>query len=184
MTASIKHITINTGHARDSLAGEVEPRIVDQMAAVVWHMSHTLGTRLPAPLAGFHLSTPPIRGRCMLCWLYRTSDELFIMTIGVATEQACADKVWAELCNDGELEPEERDDTPEVPWVAVLLQPGLESIEPETVKMVRDFDRSLAWGFLKWLDTYEAEEARLRERSRWADALISRVRHGEGGDKP
>ncbi|MBO0710384.1 MAG: hypothetical protein J2P47_03785 [Acetobacteraceae bacterium] len=153
MTARfLRHITLNTGHSRDSVADEVRPDVIDAMVQFVDGLGDE-PVGIPPPLDGYAV-TGFRRGLCMTATMLW--ERTPIITIGVAAHSLCGRALWDNLIEGvmpipGAAEFSPR--PPPEPWLAVRLEPSFFRRVPEQhIGMFGDFERCLGWGFLAWLE--------------------------------
>lgn len=162
----IRHITLTTGHARDSYRNEVNDSVVALCADLVRQIIAAPNTKLPMPhMPGYTISGEGI-GRCLLATIYAGPTSL--IQFGVAGHQRCGADLWRRL-NEfgflaGTLKPAEQqqgvltggtkgvyeiiDQQPRAPWCAAALDIGITQ-HVEHMAAFGDFERCLAWGFLE-----------------------------------
>lgn len=138
----IRHITLTTGHSRDSFAGEVSAEALAACRGVVERLSKS---RQPVP--GF--SDFEVTGARQACSMVLTvwRAEIPIITMGVATHSRDGASLWRVLHETAaeSLQTEPQRCPPE-PWAAVLIHGGIALVPNETL-WVGDFERCIAWAF-------------------------------------
>lgn len=152
---TIKHITLTSGHARDTTADEVPGKVTDAMAPLLDHLAlsgddsaETVPlTAAGANLPGFSLSGRA-HGRCLVAVVWADGPpSVAIASIGVALHSRCAAGLWRGLHQWGTLpvvtDPE---GCPAEPWVAAALDEGALD-HPDAMHWLGDFERCLAWAW-------------------------------------
>jgi len=135
----LQHVTLNTGNLVASPRDQVLPKTVRWLAPMV-----RKGRGAPAGIpfaitnrgedtALFSIGEPPVVF-CACCWAEDRSAEAWAAMLatmrGLGMTRA----------------PETR---PAVPWLAVLLLPGMAAMPVETVAQLGDMERCLAWTLIK-----------------------------------
>lgn len=145
----LTHITLTSGDSRRSPRSEVDEAVIDYLAREV----------LPAALRGY-APLPVENPRCVVN-AAATDDALVatvwesrgeargapIITIGIAA--ARSPEVWA-LLHRQATTPVATDPSkpPNAPWCAARLEVGA-ALHAEAMEWVADFERCLAWAFLR-----------------------------------
>jgi len=150
----IRHITLTTGHARDSFAGEVAPNVTEAMQGLISRICAGEVSE-PVSLQEYALVGPySISGRCSSRCLTATvyadgpPSEL-ICTIGIATHSRCGATLWRALHTYGQIPvATDPDECPPEPWVAAALDEGALT-HPDALEWLGDFERCLAWGWVR-----------------------------------
>ena len=144
----IRHVTLTTGHARDSLAGEVSPSALARAQAIIVGFASGEVSE-PTPVMPGYSVTGRASGRCLVATVYADGppSEL-VATIGVATHSRCGASLWRNLHQWGRT-PVVTDPTrcPPEPWVAVALDEGAAPHE-DAMHWLGDFERCLAWAWV------------------------------------
>jgi len=153
MFDALTHITIATGHsavtARSDVAGEVLMRlqpVIDAesgsipLAGVYLDFVRPLDPVTHKPRGGAAawsilggLKPPaPLLAQCVVCWDEDVAAECWEMVLHMQRATG--------------MEPSPRAKRPEtLPWLAVVIAPGMASASHETVSMLGDMERCLAW---------------------------------------
>lgn len=145
MNRFIRHITLTTGHSRDSYAGEVTPEAVEVCKDLIRQMVAVQRPRIP----GFEsFSVTGVRhGRCFVATVWSGGEP--IVTIGIATHSRCGAEVWQALHKSASLLcATSADQCPTEPWCAARLEPH-SLFYPDVMAWVGDFERCMAWA---WID--------------------------------
>ncbi len=149
VSAYIRHVTLTTGHARDSFPGEVDPDVLEQCRTLIAEcLDDTNATHpIPGP-TGYSLSAEATT-RCLtaVVWADGPPSES-IATIGVATHSRCGASLWRHLHRWGTA-PVTTDpaSVPPEPWVAAALEAGIVQ-HVGAAEWLGDFERCLAWAWL------------------------------------
>jgi hypothetical protein len=165
MARYIRHVTLTTGHVRDSAADEID---ADALAAC-----RDLIARVTAGSASESASIPGCpgyslmgraNGRCiaLTVWADGPPSEC-ICTIGVARHSRCGATLWQALCVYGTgplgvpqtapgdhmtIDPARQ---PSVPWVAAALEEPI-ARHMDAAQWLGDFSRCLAWAWIAMLE--------------------------------
>lgn len=146
----IRHVTLTTGHARNSLAGEVSPDAV----AVCRELIERACADPDAPPSvaipgaeGYSLTARrTAKCLCAIVWAEGPPSET-LCTIGIATHSRCGAVLWRELHRWGETpvvtDPER---CPPEPWVAAALDEAA-ARHVDAMAWLGDFERCLAWAW-------------------------------------
>lgn len=145
MVKFIRHITLTTGHVRDSFAGEVSPAAVDVCKDLIRQMNACKRPRIPG-FESFSVSGVS-HGRCFVATVWSGNEP--IVTIGIATHSRCGAEVWRALHKSTTMPCATNvDSCPSEPWCAARLEP-LFLWYPDAMQWVGDFERCLAWAFVE-----------------------------------
>lgn len=156
-----EHITLTTGHTCQQARSEVSPHIAEYLAEKIsaalcndgWTDLNeaNIGSKLQLSVSETNLNAT--------LWLPCKSPRPAVF-IAVAAEGLCGVDAWKPLCahaNPGTLCVSSQ--APSHPWIGVVLkEPNpLDLMEVfayvEMTKWAGDFERCLAWGFVKWLES-------------------------------
>ena len=155
MSGTLAHLTLNTGHIRESPRDEVGADILAVLAPLVAED----GGPLPPPFGGYHLTIARGEGEaagsalytftgarglplatCLICWRPEIAAETWArmvtlrtaaVTLGVATMPANARRPAT------------------VPWLAVLLWPSLAFDRGDALSWLGDAERVIAWALIE-----------------------------------
>ncbi|WP_458789296.1 hypothetical protein [Adonisia turfae] len=150
---SVAHVTLTTGHLRQSPRREVADSIVAELRPLIDAI--VAGKTVPIPgLEGYSISGRSSgedgAGRCLsvIVWAERPEVEP-ICTIGIAAHSRCGARLWRSLHEVATL-PAATDPgrQPAAPWVAAALQAGLDR-HLEAASWLGDFERCLAWTWIE-----------------------------------
>jgi hypothetical protein len=149
---SIVHLTLNTGDRVEQHRAEV----TDDAIRVLTPLVNKGGGRLPDPFSAFRVelardpgdgwnSFTVYHGRnsiveCGLCWDVKDSRKLWDV---ICNQYLCA-------CNTTAVDWTNAPTMPStVPWLAVILLPGLLSLTRDDVLWLGDFERCLAFAIIE-----------------------------------
>ncbi len=140
----VRHVTLQTGHTRQSWRHEVDPEVLPLASALLERA--LAGERVPIPGADGCEMTAASAGRCCLVTAWRGDAPL--VTTGIAAHSRCGAELWRRL-HDAPWTPLATAGTarPPEPWCAALLQPGL-ALHPSAAHWLGDYERVMAWAFL------------------------------------
>lgn len=150
----IRHITLTTGHARDSLPGEVSEDAIQALQPLIERVAAG-DVAEPVSLSAFAEVGPySVTGRasrkCLVLSVYHDGPpSALVCSIGVAAHSRCGASLWRNLHRWGRLpvatDPE---DCPPEPWVAAALDEG--ALEhTDAMHWLGDFERCIAWAWLR-----------------------------------
>lgn len=150
----IHHVTLNTGHTRRSLAGEVSAEALAACkASLAICLSGTqqrapLGADLAPDIAAYQL-TATAQGRCLVATIWHGHDP--VCTVAIARHGRCGSHLWrlmhepapgvAPLVTDGAMQPQ-------APWCAVRLEAGI-TRHLDAAQWLGDYERCLAWAWIE-----------------------------------
>lgn len=145
MSQLIRHITLTTGHVRDSFAGEVSPEAVEVCKDLIRQMNACKRPRIPG-FESFSVSGVS-HGRCFVATVWSGDDP--IVTIGIATHSRCGAETWRALHKSATLLcATSADQCPPEPWCAARLEPHC-MYYPDVMDWVGDFEKCLALAFFQ-----------------------------------
>ena len=141
----IQHITLNTGHSRDSHRSEIRDDVIALLQNLLVRACE--GEEVMIPYVGFYSLTAQCTGECLAASVYADHTNL-LCSIVVAADPICAAELWPTMHRLVPL-PLATDPTeiPDTPWCAVLLTEQCHQY-PEAMEWLGDFERSLAWSYL------------------------------------
>ena len=142
----IYHVTLQTGHSRQSWRNEIDPEALRATADLLARALQHGPVELPVKPAGYTMRATA-EGRCMLATVLHDEDAP-IVTLGVATTSRCGAGLWRALVTTGDQSLGNIAQPPGAPWCAVRLEVGLQLMS-DAVGWLGDFERCVAWA---WLD--------------------------------
>jgi hypothetical protein len=153
---NIRHITLTTGHTRDSAPAEVPEHITEAMWPLIEHIANSGANAETLPMADIGAALPGYsvsgraEGRCLVATVWADGPpSLVVASIGVALHSRCGSALWRGLHQWGTLpvvtDPEH---PPAEPWVAAALDMGALQ-HPDCLGWLGDFERCLAWAWLR-----------------------------------
>lgn len=156
----IRHITLTTGHVRNSYYGEAGDDIVAACRDLITRATADEGaTPARIPGVGAYSLTGQASARCLTLsvWADGPPAEV-ICTIGVALHSLCGATLWRRLHQWSEAPVlTDRTKCPPEPWVSAALQAGIER-HPGALAWLGDMERCLAWAWLEMRDKTRDQE--------------------------
>ncbi len=161
----IRHLTLNTGHSRDSPREEVGEDIIDTCRdLIVGCLASHLYEPIPAARDPDCVLVATREGRCLVA----TVSALFVadhgelagelrriplVTIGVAESARCGATLWRALHAGREPGLQtDRNHPPQAPWCAARLEPSISyQLFAGAAHWLGDFERCLAWAWIDYL---------------------------------
>lgn len=134
------HLTLTTGHRRESPRSEVADHVVAMLRPVVLRALHG-----PARVPGGAVVVSAVReGTCATVAL-RHEDGTPLLTLGLAPGEEGAAATWRAL-HDGAATPlaTSAEEVPPIPWCADRLETGL-ALHSEVAAWTGDLARCLYW---------------------------------------
>lgn len=144
----IRHITLTSGHSRDSQPGEMPRSVRAALAPLIERMAAgEVAEAIPVPGMPGYSITGRASKHCLVAVVWRDRPARALASIGVAARSRCGAPIWRALHTWGEV-PVVTDPAqcPAAPWVAVALD-TLDPDEP-ALGWLGDFERCLAWAFV------------------------------------
>lgn len=177
----LRHVTLNTGHQRDSRRDEISPEAMASCLDLIERLVAAGNTPLPHPegysvagiagartsaeadfaevierASGLHLS-----GRCLTAAVYRdVAPNQPLALIAVADHQRCGSTTWANLraiADQYRIPAMTSLRQPPTPWCAALLLPGI-ATDAEAAHWLGDFERCLGWAWVQHIRTPQTAE--------------------------
>jgi hypothetical protein len=146
----IRHVTLTTGHARDSLQSEVSAHAVAVCRALIERVvDGDVSEAIPIPGAPGYSIAGRRAGKCMVATVYADGPpSVLICTIGVAAHSRCGSRLWREMHRWGTTPVATSPDRcPHEPWCAAALDEGAVT-HPDAMTWLGDFERCLAWAWV------------------------------------
>lgn len=138
---AMMHLTLNTGHVRESPRSEVGDDIIDKLRPLV----QTTGGPLPHP-RGYSVQITRA-GRDAMYTISRVMDDEAapLVTCGLAVDDPAA--VWHALvqCTGGAIQAEM---PPVTPWLGVVIHP-VALLAPAALNWLGDAERCIAWALIE-----------------------------------
>lgn len=152
----IRHITLTSGHVRDSLSNEVSQVALEYYKQLIREITNP---NEPDKYVAVFPEIPEytINGALengnLIATVWR--NEVPIVTIGVAMGLSEGSDLW-KIMHQDQIWPltlaTREDQCPTDPWCAAKIQPGL-MLYPDAARWLGDFERCLAWAFLLTLNS-------------------------------
>ena len=141
----IRHITLTTGHTRDSQSREVPQAIRATLAPLVQGLNAAGPAGLPMPGFPGYRVAGKVSARCLVATVHR--GDAVLASIGVAGHSRCGAVLWRGLHDWGDTPvATDRGQPPAAPWVAAALDAA--GLTDPAVHWLGDFERCLAWAFV------------------------------------
>lgn len=146
----IRHLTIDTGHQRDSYRDEVADDIVAMLQPLLDRAARGEHVPIPGDIEPACTMTGGVgRDRALLLTICAVVAHLPILQIGVAPSSLASAAIWREWFGCA------RDDrTPAAPWCCVRIMPAM-AVYPSAAAWLGDFERCAAWAWLQSPDCAE-----------------------------
>lgn len=147
----IRHITLTTGHVRDSYRHEVGDDVVAACRDLITRVTANDGaTPASIPGVGAYSITGQASSSCLtLSVMADGPPPELICSIGVALRSLCGATLWRRLHRWSDA-PALTDASrcPPEPWVAAGLSAGI-ARHPDALAWLGDMERCLAWAWLE-----------------------------------
>lgn len=147
----LRHVTLTTGHARDSYRSEVSDEAVAVCRELIARFTGgEAASAVPMPgLPGYSISGRA-SAKCLVATVWADGPpSVPVVSIGVATHSRCGSRLWHDLHRWGRVpvvtDPER---PPAEPWVAAALDEGAAYAGREIMMLLGDFERCLGWAFI------------------------------------
>lgn len=147
----VRHVTLNTGHIRDSRRDEVDPALTARLWPLIAEAcAGDPAQAVPVPAVSGYSFTARCSGRCMTASIYADGPpSVHLCSIAVAGHAHCGAPAWRAL---HALEPEplaiDPARVPPEPWSGVLLTPAFAE-DTDAITWLDAFEQYLAWAFLE-----------------------------------
>lgn len=143
---AIRHITLTTGHVRDSLSDEISQIALAYFTQLIHDLNKSNTHVDLSPYFPGYTINGAIEGNNLIATVW--CDYLPVVTIGVAAFSHEGRRLWEVMHQDQSWSTQTKSDQkPSLPWCAAKLQPGL-MLYPEASEWLGDFERCLAWAFI------------------------------------
>lgn len=149
---SLVHVTLDTGHSRQSRRDEVAEAVLPVVQGLLSEVLAGGQPRVPGVPGEFTL-TGAREGPCLLVTVWGPGGSLGtapIVTIGVARDAGVS--LWRMLHESAAARSApivtDPDAPPPAPWCAARLEVGT-ALYPEAMEWLGDFERCLAWAWLE-----------------------------------
>ncbi len=144
----LKHITMMTGHSRDSYRREIDPNALAEVAALLdAALLGEKGHRVRMPNVKDVDLVASQQGKALLATLYDSRSKAPILTTGVALRSTASAGLWKMLVETSTV-PVERMPAPPAPWIADRIEIG--AIDRfDVMAWSGDWARCLGWA---WVD--------------------------------
>lgn len=147
----ICHVTVSTGHERESLRSEVADWVLDALEPVLERAIRGGQVAIPNPGGGPPLGnlSATATGDALLVTLYAV-DGAPLVTFGVARGPIREGELWKALhaAVRGVPAVTPADQPPPWPWCAVRLELGI-AAHPKSVEWLGDLERCCAWTWVE-----------------------------------
>lgn len=150
---AIRHVTLTTGHVRDSLPDEVGPEARRAVGALLSSALAAADRTVPLPVPPGYSISAASGGRCLTVIVWADGPpSVPVCTIGVAGHSRCGAALWREVHRWGVL-PVVTDPArpPAEPWVAAALDEGIAD-HPDAAGWLGDLERCIGWAWLAMLE--------------------------------
>lgn len=183
MNPILHHVTLQTGHDRESPRSEVSDDVIATLAPLLRQALRGHEPEVPW-VRPIHTMTGAAAGDVALITIWAPplgEQRVPIATIGLARGPGQAERLWAMLHStyvgmmsgdDAELATP-ADQPPPWPWCAARLEAGL-MYAPESATLLGDLERCLAW---TWIERGAPRPGRLRAPAPSARPARQRGQH-------
>jgi len=148
MTRSLCHLTLGTGHVRQSPRSEVGDDAIVMLRPVLERALRGT-TPMPGP-PGYELRAAK-EGNALMVTVSRVRAGAPLVEIAVAPDDAASAALWAHVTRLQEragLPRRAQDLGPSAPWCTAVLLPGL-AADPEAAHWLGDLERCIAWTWIE-----------------------------------
>ena len=149
----IRHITLQSGHSRDSYAGEVRSDIIALCQVMIEECLATDGRRIEFPsdmgLDGYSLMCGKFGGSALTgsVW-FGKSEPVPLVNFAIAVKSRSGAALWRAMHEHASIKPAtDPARCPPEPWLAVSLEPDLADYA-DALAWLGDFERCLAWAWV------------------------------------
>jgi len=146
----IRHVTVTTGHCRDSLRGEVSDEAIVTCQGLLETVMERGCCPLPPGVDPACILEGTVDGRWARLQVVAQRTMMPILDLAIALHSRSGAVLWRRLHEEHEDLPAETDpeQPPVEPWCAAMLLPGI-SLHPEAAAWLGDMERCLAWALLE-----------------------------------
>ena len=147
---AIRHITLTTGHTRDSCRDEIDDEVTTIIGEMIDRIIADDTQTVPIPHVGPYSLGGKASSHCLIAtvWADGPPSEV-VATIGIAVHSDCGTALWRELHKWGTTPvATDAESCPPAPWVAVALEAAILR-HLDTMDWLGDFERCLAHA---WMD--------------------------------
>lgn len=157
MSHYITHITLSTGHTRNSPRAEVSDDILGVLHPWLFNMlSRCERLPLPMPALAHYSASATIDEGSLLCTIWgpagphiagrkHAGEVAPLVTIGVAQRNRHGIELWGRMIAQFEAAPDIK--RPVEPWCAVVIHPSL-SRYPDCAEWLGELERCIAWAWI------------------------------------
>lgn len=141
----IWHVTLQTGHTRQSWRHEISPELMPIITALLnTALADDGGVVLPGEPACRLIATA--EGKCLVATV-QAADDTPLVTFGVAAHARCGAGLWRCMTEiPTHLSP--MPERPQAPWCAANLMHGL-GVYPSAAHWLGDLERCIAWAWIE-----------------------------------
>lgn len=147
---TLTHITLNSGHSRESPRSEVRSDIIKMMRPLLRRALK--GERVPVPSKpGWTINGGVEGSACVVTvWAGVGSDAVPVVSVGVAGGRNGSDTTWRMLHSMSSGSPlvTSPEAMPSIPWCGVALLVGAALVPREELGWLGDFERVIAWTWI------------------------------------
>lgn len=140
-TRYIQHVTLTTGHTRQSWRHEISPEAMTVARDLISRPESIVPVLVPETRLRWSA-----QARCAIGTLYTLDAPL--VTFGVAEHSRCGARLWRMLHEHQIHTATSAEHCPPEPWCAARIEPGISLIEPDRLALA-DLERCLAWAYLE-----------------------------------
>lgn len=147
----VRHITIETGHERDSPRSEVGDGMIALLT--LWIDRALAGERVPIERVDPPcLLTMTAHGKCATATIVLAESGDPLVDLAIGAHSRCGAALWRSLHADAAGNAAtSADRVPPEPWLAVRLHQSGLVFAPMTAEWLGDFERCLAWAWIERL---------------------------------
>jgi hypothetical protein len=148
----IRHITLQSGHVRDSFAGEVKTDALVFCQHLIDQCLERDGQRIPITLPGtedYSLLAGRAPGRSLVGSVWHCDEApVALVNFAVAVKSRPGSRIWRRLHEFSTVPAAtDSDRCPTEPWIAVSLEPDIVN-HADALEWLGDFERCLAWAWI------------------------------------